>query len=52
MIGKGGEALKQIGIDAREKIEEFLEQPVFLELFVKVRSDWRNDRNQLANLGY
>lgn len=52
LIGKGGEALKQIGIDARQKIEEFLDRPVFLELFVKVRSDWRNDRNQLANLGY
>lgn len=52
LIGKGGEALKQIGIEARRSIETFLEQPVFLELFVKVRTDWRNDRNQLANLGY
>lgn len=52
LIGKGGLALKQIGIDARHSIENFLDHPVFLELFVKVRTDWRNDRNQLANLGY
>ena len=52
LIGKGGSALKQIGIQAREKIEDHLQHPVFLELFVKVRADWRNDRNQLGNLGY
>lgn len=52
LIGKGGSALKEIGIEAREKIEAHLQQPVFLELFVKVRADWRNDRNQLGNLGY
>jgi len=52
LIGKGGSALKQIGTEAREKIEDHLQHPVFLELFVKVRADWRNDRNQLGNLGY
>lgn len=52
LIGKGGEALKKVGIKAREAIEQQLQHPVHLELFVKVRSDWRNDRSQLANLGY
>lgn len=52
MIGAKGAALKQVGEEARAAIEEHLGQPVFLELFVKVRQDWRNDRNQLADLGY
>lgn len=52
LIGKKGAALKEIGSEARIKIEDHLDQPVYLELFVKVRSDWRNDRNQLMNLGY
>ncbi len=52
LIGKGGEALKQVGIESRKVIEEFLDKPVRLELFVKVRTDWRNNRAQLTNLGY
>lgn len=52
LIGKKGEALKTIGIQAREAIERHLGQDIFLELFVKVRTDWRNDRSQLQNLGY
>jgi GTP-binding protein Era len=52
MIGKGGEALKRVGVESREAIEAHLGRPVRLELFVKVRNDWRNDRAQLANLGY
>lgn len=52
LIGKKGEALKKIGIAARESIERHLGQEIFLELFVKVRSDWRDDRSQLLNLGY
>jgi GTP-binding protein Era len=43
LIGKGGEALKRLGSRAREKIERFLERPVFLELWVKVKDDWRKD---------
>lgn len=52
LIGKGGEALKQVGIEAREAIEKHLEHPIFLELFVKVRQDWRNDKGQLSSFGY
>jgi len=43
LIGKGGEALKRLGSRAREKIERFLERPVFLELWVKVKDAWRKD---------
>lgn len=52
LIGAKGAALKTIGERARAAIEAHLEHPVYLELYVKVRSDWRNDRSQLAGLGY
>ncbi|HCV43948.1 MAG TPA: GTPase Era [Bacteroidetes bacterium] len=52
LIGKGGEALKQIGRWARKDIETFLHHPVFLEMRVKVRADWREDKAWLARLGY
>ena len=52
LIGKQGSALKEVGSEARIKIEDHLDQPVYLELFVKVRNDWRDDSNQLTNLGY
>ena len=52
VIGKGGSMLKTIGSEARKEIEELVEGPVNLRLFVKVRKDWRNDRNQLISLGY
>ena len=52
LIGAKGAALKQVGEAARASIEKHLDQPVYLELFVKVRRDWRNDRSQLASFGY
>ncbi|MBP3728658.1 MAG: GTPase Era [Lachnospiraceae bacterium] len=52
VIGKGGAMLKTIGTEARKDIEEMLEGPVHLKLFVKVRKDWRNDKTQLNSLGY
>jgi GTPase len=52
LIGAKGAALKRVGEEARQAIEAHLEQGVYLELFVKVRNDWRNDRTQLASLGY
>ena len=52
LIGKKGEALKQIGAKARQEIEEFLGRGVFLELFVKVRKDWRSDESRLKGFGY
>lgn len=52
LIGKKGSALKEVGELSRKAIEEFLQHPVFLELHVKVRSNWRDDANRLKQLGY
>ena len=52
VIGKGGEKLKKIGIDARQKIEELTGRKVFLSLRVKVRKNWRNDDSALSLFGY
>ena len=43
IIGEGGLKIKKLGEYSRKSIEEFLGRPVFLELFVKVRKDWKND---------
>ncbi|NLN44995.1 MAG: GTPase Era [Clostridiaceae bacterium] len=52
LIGKGGSMLKKIGTNARTRIEEMTGCPVYLELLVKVREDWRNRKGILADLGY
>jgi GTP-binding protein Era len=52
IIGKGGSMLKKIGSTARKDIEELVDCQVNLQLFVKVRRDWRDDKNQLKNFGY
>ncbi|MFC7372540.1 GTPase Era [Fictibacillus iocasae] len=52
VIGKGGKMLKEIGQRARKDIETLLGTKVFLELFVKVQSDWRNKQKQLKELGF
>lgn len=52
VIGKGGEALKNIGTYARKNCETLLEKKVFLELFVKVRSGWSDNARDLYSLGY
>ncbi|MFK7907261.1 MAG: GTPase Era [Chitinophagales bacterium] len=52
LIGKGGSMLKRVGTQAREDIEEFLQQKVFLELFVKIKENWRDDDLFLKNMGY
>ena len=52
VIGKQAAMLKKIGSLARQDIETLLEQKVNLQLFVKVRKDWRNDPAQLKGLGY
>ncbi|HYG57661.1 MAG TPA: KH domain-containing protein, partial [Symbiobacteriaceae bacterium] len=44
--------LRQIGAAARKDIEELLGSKIFLELFVKVREDWRNKATVLRTLGY
>jgi len=52
VIGKRGEALKNVGRSARIQIELFLQHPVFLELNVKVREKWRENKDVLHQLGY
>ena len=52
VIGSKGKMLKQIGEESRVSIEGFLEKKVFLELWVKVRQGWSNDKRALASLGY
>ena len=52
LIGKAGSMIKKVGTYARQDIEEFLQQKVFLELFVKVIPDWRKKDNYLKRFGY
>lgn len=52
IIGHKGEALKKIGTQARHDIEKLVGKQVFLELFVKVKKDWRNNENLLKGFGY
>lgn len=52
LIGKGGEALKRVGELSRFDIESFLGRPVYLELRVKTRKEWRRKKTDLRQLGY
>jgi GTP-binding protein Era len=52
VIGKGGEKLKKVGMEARKDLEEFFQKKVFLAQHVKVEEDWRSKRNKLISLGY
>lgn len=51
-VGKNGSVLKKVGRSARLDIKELLGQPVFLELWVKVKSNWADNEKDLMNLGY
>ncbi|MBT8400645.1 MAG: GTPase Era [Rhodothermia bacterium] len=52
LIGKGGKAIKSLGIASRKAIETFLDRPVHLRLFVKVRKGWRDSGTFLRSYGY
>ena len=52
IIGERGTMIREIGIQARQDIEAFVGQKVFLELFVKVRPKWRDNDQQLKEYGY
>lgn len=52
LIGRGGEKIKKVGIEARKDIETFFDKSVYLELFVKIEKDWRNRENKLRQFGY
>jgi GTP-binding protein Era len=52
IIGRGGAMLKRVGTAARKDIEAFFGKKVFLEIFVKVEKDWRNNQRDLDAFGY
>ncbi len=52
LIGKGGLALKRVGTQSRKDMEAFFEKKVFLQIFVKVNPDWREDNRKLRQFGY
>jgi GTP-binding protein Era len=52
IIGQGGSMLKIVGTYARRSMEDFYQKKIFLEMFVKVISDWRSKKNYLKKFGY
>lgn len=52
IVGKGGQTLKKIGTYAREDMEAFFDQKVFLDLWVKVKENWRDSDVSLNNFGF
>ncbi len=52
VIGHQGKMIKRTGTDARIRMEAFFKKKVFLELFVKVRKNWRQSEDQLKRFGY
>ena len=52
IIGKGGQMLRKIGAAARGEIERMTGGRIYLDLWVKVRKDWRQDEEELRRLGY
>jgi GTPase len=52
IIGKGGTALKKVGITARQEAEEFFGKKIYLELYVKIAKEWRDKESSLKRFGY
>lgn len=52
LIGENGRMIKKLGTEARKEIEDFIEQKIFLELFVKVKPNWRENELKLKEYGY
>ncbi len=52
IVGKGGEGLKRIGSYARSDLEKMLEKKVYLNLWVKVKENWRDSARAVGNFGY
>ena len=52
IIGRQGSALKKVGTQARIDMEDFFQKKVFLQIYVKVDPDWREDRKELRKFGY
>ena len=52
VVGAGGRMIKRVGTDSRRELEAFLGRKVFLDLYVRVDKDWRNDESKLKRFGY
>jgi GTP-binding protein Era len=52
LLGAGGQHMKRIATEARQDISKLLEQPVFLEIYIKVRKGWSERESALRDLGY
>ncbi len=52
LLGRGGSAIKNLGIASRKRIEAFIDKKIFLSLTVKVKKDWRSNDKQLKYFGY
>lgn len=52
VIGRNGEMLKKVGMEARQDMEEFFQKKIFLETYVKVLPNWRNNDRNLRSFGY
>ena len=52
LIGHQGKSIKRLGTEARKDIEKFLQKKVHLELFIKVKENWRDDDRLLKSFGY
>ena len=52
IIGHQGQALKKVSTEARRSLEKFFGKKIYLETFVKVDKDWRNNQHELKNFGY
>ena len=52
LIGHKGEAIKKVGTEARIDLEKFFDKKIHLNLFVKVKKDWRKNERDLKNFGY
>ncbi len=52
IIGKNGEKIKELGIKSRKQIQDYLNQEVYLELFVNIKNNWRKENKYLKSFGY
>ena len=52
LIGHKGSALKKVASEARRNLEKFFGKKIFLEVFIKVKKNWRNDPSSLKKFGY
>ena len=52
VVDKWGQKIKDVGVDAHRKLEEFFWVKVFLDLWVEVDKNWRNNKDKLKQFGY